>query len=197
MYKDKVMSLRRKGHTIKEITKILGCSKTTASNYARLAKLTKKQINDLDRQKRERTKDNAHKMSEINRLRWEEKRNKIKSEAIVEWEEIKNKPGFLGFLGLYWGEGKKRNGTKKTSNIVVANTDPDIIRKCKLFFDRYDPKYYCYVTCYEDHDPNFIMNFWEKVTGCEIRLTIKKSTTNKRSKYGICYLGFNNRHTIK
>ena len=57
------------------------------------------------------------------KTKWDVRKRCVIDEAKGEWNKIKTDPEIMGFLGLYWGEGSKRQKT-----ISIVNNDPGIIK---------------------------------------------------------------------
>jgi hypothetical protein len=184
----------RKGSlSIAEIANLLNINKSTVSFHCRGIKINRERINI-------KIKENGKKASDRAKTLWDINKKIVREEASKEWEIIKINPELMGFLGLYWGEGSKLNGGKDTSAICITNSDPQIIKFCAKMFRKLDPnaKLVARVTCYQDQDLKQCETIWKNATLVPIKITIKeskrwsKSTHGGRSKYGTCYLKFNN-----
>ena len=103
-------------------------------------------------------------------------------------------------LGLYWGEGTKRN----KHSIRLGNTDPDLIKSFINFLvsiyniDRNKLKFQLLI--YDDLDSNKLIYFWAKYLSIKrnqfSKTTILKrrgeGTYNQKMKYGLLLIIFNN-----
>jgi len=186
MLKDKVKELRESGYTIRQIADSLKCSRSTASLYSRgIQHSAALSANIIAR----RT---------AGSLKAAEKRHNARTavirEADKEWEQIKHDVDIILFLGLYWGEGRKK------IRIEVANNDPYLIKRCVECLIKLGPlaKMVADIKIYPDHDHDEIVNFWTKFLGVAVRVNcsrIKDCRSGRKigkSKYGICYLRLNN-----
>lgn len=62
---------------------------------------------------------------------WEKRRSLIRESATIEWPVIQQDPDTLALVMLYWGEGTKRQGSKKTTTFKICNTDPGVLAVVK------------------------------------------------------------------
>ena len=177
------------GKSLREIAEILGISKATASLVCRGFKPRNMQ-GILDNIKR-----NSKSSSECARRKHLEAVGLVKEQAEAEWEMVKLDPEMQLFLGLYWGEGCKTNGT-----IGVINTDAWVIKHCIHAFKRLCPfaKLCVAVRYYPDQDPAVCREYWERQTGEKVSKMVDVAKYDKRvgskkpkSKYGICLVRFN------
>jgi len=104
-------------------------------------------------------------------------------------------------LGLYWGEGCRRN----TFGVRLGNTDPKLIKKFIEFLQRIcgvkKQKLRFQLQIFSDINPKRALNFWLKELKIPssqfsktvtISLSRKKGTYKKKSKYGVLIVGCHN-----
>lgn len=181
---DLIKKLLIDGDSINNIAKIVGCSKSTVHYYS-------KQVdNNHNNIVKKRIKNNAINASKCANDVWSNKRQLIVNKAIKEWPSIKLNPDMMLFLGLYWGEGTKRNG-----HISIVNNDPGVIKISYNIIKNYG-KIETIVRCYPDHNKNICKNFWENLLNInDVKIKDKKWLGKKRktwSKYGICTIRTSN-----
>lgn len=104
-------------------------------------------------------------------------------------------------LGLYWGEGNKRN----TNSLRLANTDPKLVIKYIEFLKRVykieDKKLKFGLQVFGDVDDKWALDFWIKLLGVRREQFQKVVRTKKRgvgtykhsAKYGVLIVYFNNK----
>jgi hypothetical protein len=122
--REEALALRHRGHSISEIVKKLGASKSTVSYWCRDILLSERQIRFLANKKKEGGR--------IGRLRASEQKRLARIKAVaIETENGKRDIGrlskrdlFILGLGLYWGEGYK-SGNEECG---FTNSNPDIIK---------------------------------------------------------------------
>lgn len=103
-------------------------------------------------------------------------------------------------LGLYWGEGNKRN----RQAIRICNTDPRLLKAFMDFMSRFfcmgPEKAKAHVQMFNDMDIEETATFWREQLGmteeqfAKPLMTISDSmgTHNNKSKYGVCSLRYQN-----
>ena len=189
VFKDRIVELRRKGHSLKSIVKIVGCAKSTAGLYSRDIEIADRSM--IDRSIRDNAKNASRRAEE----KWNNAVEAVINDAKKEWKVVKNDPELMGFLGLYWGEGTKIARGHRTSQVGIANSDPSVIIKCKRCFDRLSSnnRYDCNIIIYDDLDPEEMRTFWENKIGVEVkRIEVRKNHKLRRCTHGTCYLRFSN-----
>ncbi len=115
--------LRKEGKSVKEITRLLGVSQSSASRWCKNIELTKEQKVTLDTHRKEAG------LKAL--LPWIEKNKKYKTNDIrIQKQNGESDVGkmtdrdlFILGLGLYWGEGYK----KGSQELGFTNSDPQII----------------------------------------------------------------------
>lgn len=104
-------------------------------------------------------------------------------------------------IGLFWGEGNKRN----KNSIRLGNTDPDLIKAfivfLKIAYRINLEKLNFSIQIFNDLDTEAVREFWVKKLGIRPeqiykKVTIsksgKKGTYKKKNKYGVITVYFNN-----
>lgn len=104
-------------------------------------------------------------------------------------------------LGLYWGEGNKRN----KNTVRLGNTDPHLLLtflKFLTYFYKVDVKRLRFsLQIFTDIDPNIAKDYWVKNLSIPVnqfqKIVIsksvnKKGTYNKKSQYGVLTINFSN-----
>lgn len=104
-------------------------------------------------------------------------------------------------LGLFWGEGNKRN----KNSVRLGNTDPDLIRLFIIYlrsvYNIDTEKLNFSIQVFEDLDVDIVRNFWIGKLGIKpnqiyTKITISKSGRKgnylNKSKYGVITVYFHN-----
>lgn len=187
----KIRSLRESGHTIGEIMAATGASKSIISYYFK-----KTQVKDTDRLNRRlkiarnKIRAGSRKAWMANQEAWSERRQNVAAEAKSEWSILKQDPKFMGFLGLYWGEGNKCH------SVGIVNNDPGVIMAALEFFRKLDAEavFDICVRFNPDQDPGVSKKFWESALKIKVKTKPKDWVGKKnksRSAYGICRVRYN------
>lgn len=121
--KDKAIASRKKGESIKDIAKLLNIAKSTISIWCRDIKLTPSQISKLH--KKMVSGSYAGRMKGA-RIQYEKRLNKI-IEADKNGKKIigslSKRDLLIASVGLYWGEGSKKN-----RKLSLNNSDPKMVK---------------------------------------------------------------------
>jgi hypothetical protein len=198
--KNKAVSLRRRGKSLKDVEKILGIPRSTLSGWFRGIKLSESQRNALDKRKRK-----ALVLSRINAVAWH---NRQKAERLKKAEnealdtmcklDINDKSILeLALAMLYLGEGFKNGSTG------IGNSDPQLLR----FFIKAMEKLYgfsrnsikCNLHLRADQKPKLLKKYWSGILKIPINNFLAVSLdmrTLGRKTYkdykGVCILNFGN-----
>ena len=158
--KNKAIQLRKKGYSYSQIKKELGVGKSTLSVWLHDMPLSKKRLDELQRNEAviEKIRSAKRKTREI-RL------HKVFSEVSRDIGKLSERDLFIAGLFLYWGEGSK---TQKYT-IALANTDPAMIRTFLAWLKLLkvpEEKIKVRLHLYSDMDPKKEVCYWSK----EIRI---------------------------
>lgn len=180
----RIRELRKKGYSIPEIARKLNISKSTTSLHCKNVT-----IENPERMKK-RIKENGMNGCKAAKKKWDDKKTEIKKLAEKEWTLIRKDPEMMGFLGLYWGEGSKRNG-----KVEIVNNDYGVILAAIKIFERLcpDKNFEITVKYYPEQKPEQCRKFWEKILRKPIRLREKKWLGKTRRIYsinGLCTVRF-------
>ena len=193
--KEKAFDLRKEGKTYKEISAVLGVSKSTLSGwfsrdgqFAEILAKNKVKFNLAGAEK-------MRFMNNTRALKLSESYKKAEEDARVEFEKLKDNPLFFTALAVYWGEGDKRT----PYNIRISNTDPKLIRIFVLFSERFlgisQDKIKISLLLYPDLDDNICKEYWSNGLKLPIANFYKTIVIQGRHKinrlsYGVCSVGF-------
>ncbi len=119
----KAESLRKKGTSVRDVAKLLGISRSTASIWCRDIVLSEEQIIKLENNKMRGSYKGRLLGGLTNKRKREASLVQSKEEAKVIISKVSKRDIFMLSLGLYWAEGHK---TGRTFGLV--NSDPDILR---------------------------------------------------------------------
>ncbi|MEU5981137.1 helix-turn-helix domain-containing protein [Streptomyces sp. NPDC047434] len=172
----KARTLRAQGRTYDEITRELGCSKSSVSLWVR----------DMQRpEPRRRTREQA---SEIAKRGWEdrlrlreEERNRAKHAAASEVGPLSDRELFLLGVGLYWAEGTKDKPHARRERVAFINSDPGMIKVFLAWLDLLgvDRERHTYrVLIHETADIGAAERYWAAVVDADAsrfgRTTLKR-----------------------
>lgn len=187
--KEKARRLRKeKNLSINEISKALGIAKSTASIYCKGVK-----PNNPERLRRRMANNAAAGSAAFANARNRHK-SAIAEKAKRDWFIVKNCPGLMGFLGLYWGEGRKTG-----YGLGITNNDPSFFKVVTPTIILLSPqtRKVATITYYESHDKDECENFWNELFAQNVTVVMKensdmrsKSQFNNRCPYGRCDLRF-------
>ncbi len=178
--KQKAISLREGGESIKEIAKKLGVSKGSVSVWVRNITLSSKQLKKL--------KDKEHSVTVINKRRESRLRNEFGKRSIIinnakgDIDSISKKELQLVGAILYWAEGRKRG--KRI--VTFSNSDPEIIQIMMRFFREIchvnSKKFRAQIHTYSHLNSAKSEEYWSKISGIPRAQFYK--TYSKPSKAG-------------
>ncbi len=118
--KQKALDLRKQEMSYSQIREKLGVSKSTLSNWLKDYPLSKQRIailRDKNEHRIERYRETMQKKhtARLKKIYEEEKKNLL---------PLNDREIFIFGLGLYWGEGTKR----QMRELTISNTDPNLIK---------------------------------------------------------------------
>lgn len=173
--KEVAIKLRRKGKSIRDIEKALGIPRSTLSGWLHNIELTKGQKGKLHQKWLAALVKARLKAAEINRNGRLERIKKIKQgveEFILGVKKINKTLGELILAIFYLTE-----GTKKENSIVIANSNPEILKAfLNLFRFLYKPdksKFRCCLHLRKDQSEEQLKDYWARI------LNIPKSQFHK------------------
>lgn len=184
----KTIRLRQRGYSFREISEIIGISKSTASLWSRKVKLSKKakkRINNISIKGRKKAVETNKRKREIENKLIVEKVEKYFSQAVCQKIDPK-----LACALLYWCEGGKYD-----SGVVFINSDPEIIKyflyTFRKSFDLEEKKFRALVHLHKYHNKEKQLKFWSDITNIPVNQFFKpyfKSNTGKikRKDYQGC-----------
>jgi hypothetical protein len=158
--------LRKKGYSVKTISKMLSVARSSVSVWVRDIQLTPKQLYVLNQNV---LLGQAKGHTTIS-IKYAHKRKSIFEENLKSGLEIlkqlNSRELFIAGIALYWAE-----GTKKTRHFSLCNSDPRIISFAMNWFmhsfdltiDRFRP-YVCINILHKSRE-NAIIDYWSKITG--------------------------------
>ena len=180
--------LRKEGKSLKEISEITGLSMHTVSKHARKAE------NHLSLKSKflGRPNNNNHILgTNANKQQWDNAKSAIARQAQEEFIKISGNSDTMLFLGLYWGEGRKKG------SISIANNDPYLLKTCyNTLLTMTNNKFALYLKLYPDHDKDTCNKFWSELlpnTTIHIGQIHDKRKKKKpgKSKFGLATLSVN------
>ncbi|HXK41022.1 MAG: hypothetical protein A3G45_00315 [Candidatus Staskawiczbacteria bacterium RIFCSPLOWO2_12_FULL_37_15] len=179
----KAGELRRRGTSIKEISKILSVSTSTASRWCGDIFLTKEQSYKLELLRIEGQKRGRILASEVLRQRRLNRIKQYEAEGLSRFKRISEKEFYSAGLALYSAE-----GAKKSRRVMFTNSDPKIIRFMigwfKEFYNININKMTCSVliNISHKHREKEIKKFWSKQLNMPISQFRKTKIVKSKNK---------------
>lgn len=193
-FKQKAINLRKKGYSIKEVSKILGIAKSTSSLWLRNIKLSKKAQDRL----KKRGILGQHKSRRISRKKREQRKQKYKLWAKNRLKSLPtSKTALQTYCSiLYWAEGGKFTDNR----LEFTNSDPLMIelflKLLRKVFGVDESKLRVNVHIHEYHKDAEQKDYWSKITNIpleQFNKSYRKPHTRKRIRNNypgcvrICY----------
>ena len=188
----KIRKLRKDdGLSIKELTELFGVAKSTVSTWCKDIELDQTQIKKLLEKGRMGATLGRLKGAKTQKERKLKLLRRYRMEGIKELEGLTRRESFLVGLGIYWGE-----GLKKDTRAGFSNSDPNLIkfmlRWFKENFDLTEEDFSCQVGINEIHKlrEEKVRKHWVEVTG--ISLSNFTKTSFKKTHNIKIYENFDN-----
>jgi hypothetical protein len=163
--KSEAVNLRKKGSSIKEISKIVGVSRSTASLWCRDVLLSEKQKNTLREKMIKAGHADRLKGARVNRERRLENIRKSQKFADEIFPSLISTDNFMFTgLSLYWAE-----GSKNENRAIFTNSDPKMIlimiKWFKQFFNVNNLDFMPRIYLNKDHEyrKDEILIFWSNL----------------------------------
>ncbi len=173
--KKAIADLRKKGHSIPEISQILNISKTSAYRHAiKIPILPKYKQRWLNRR-------NASKI--MSNRSWEIAEKQ--AESLI--NSLNNKERLLVVCALYWAEGNK-------ADLSFTNTDPEMIAifmdTLRSEFNISNSEFKISIRIYEDLDKNECIRHWSSITKIDLNnnvsINVLSGKKTGKLKFGMC-----------
>jgi predicted transcriptional regulator len=177
--KDKARILRKQGHSMNEITRMLGVAKSSVSLWTGDIELTYGQKNKLSERGRSIESVERRRFSRLNNER--AKRRVHFEEAVTEIKNLSKSDLFFLGIALYWGEGSKTS----RGTVNFTNTDPRSIQIMMHFFKDIcgipDQKFHGHVILHPHLDARKAEHYWSRISGVPITRFQKTSMQHNRA----------------
>lgn len=193
----KVLKLRKSGKSYNKISKTVGVSKSTLSNWLSGKSWSNSITIRLAKENRETSYYSLIKFSKLRHLE-KVKRYKIyRVEAAKDFDRLKSNRLFLVGVAIYWGEGDKTYKGK----VAVINSDVNLLKLIASFYRKIlnipEEKIRAGLFIYEDIDEEKAIEFWSSKLGLNKDQFIKTQVLPSRSRrtknkvqYGMCNVYF-------
>lgn len=193
----KVLKLRKSGKSYNKISKTVGVSKSTLSNW-----LSGKSWSDsitirLAEENRKSSYDALIKYIKLRHKETLKRYESYKSEAVKDFNRLKSNQLFLIGVAIYWGEGDKTNKGK----VGVINSDVNLLKLIAGFYRKIlkipEEKLRAGLFIYEDIDKEKAIEYWSSKLDLNKEQFIKTQVLPSRShrtkskvEYGMCNIYF-------
>lgn len=176
--------LREQGVSVKEISKKLKVSKSTASIWTRDIILSISQIEKLRKSSIEGAERGRLKSAFLQKERWIRNIDRYKKLGVRRIGKLGNREFLIAGVALYWAE-----GSKKSRMVEFCNSDPKMIQFLISWLERYfvieKKELRCHVGINQIHMKRgkLINKYWAEVTGIpleQFRGIVYKKTINKK-----------------
>ena len=178
--KIKARELRRNGESVKDISKIVGVSKSTASMWVRDIILNVEQLEKLKQKMLKGSELGRTKGAFIQKQRRIDLEKSLEKQSLQEITDLNDRELLVSGLCLYWGE-----GSKKQRELSWCNSDPQLINFMILWLNQCHgigvERLAANVAINEVHTKRdeIVRNYWARITGIPInqfRNTVFKKT---------------------
>lgn len=178
---DKARLLRGSGHSINEITRLLGVSKASVSIWVRNIELTSEHKAKLSERGRSIESVERRRISRLTNER--DRRRPFFENAVTCVKNVSDRELFFLGTALYWGEGSKTS----RGTVDFTNSDPRSIQIMMRFFKEIcsvpDHKFRGHVILHPHLDSQSAENYWHKISGIPLKQFHKTTMQhNKASK---------------
>lgn len=187
--KQKAITLRKSGRSVKEIAKEIGVAKSSVSIWVRNIVISRGQLQFL----REKgfTSELIEKRRKKRLFNEEVKRNIIMSEAGNDIKKISENDLRLIGLCLYWGEG----GKTRQGSVRLSNSDPAVIKVMMRFFREIcmvrEEKFRGHIHIHSHLDVKRAEEYWSSVSNIPTKqfykTYTKQSIASKQKKDNLPY----------
>lgn len=191
--KIKARELRRNGESVKDISKIVGVSKSTVSMWVRDIILTVEQLEKLNKKMLKGSELGRTRGAFVQKQRRIELERNLEEQSVQEINNLTDNEMLVSGLCLYWGE-----GSKKQRELSWCNSDPHLINFMILWLKRcYDigkDRIVVNVAINEIHESrnDLVREYWSKIV--EIPLTQFRNTSFKKTKLHKKYENFDDHY---
>jgi len=172
--RDEIVSLRETGHSIPEIHSITGKSKSTISRIVQ-GVLVRKEFKEVLRVKQGGAKERARSL-----------RARIVAKVEEDLLPLSNRDKLLLLLGLYWGEGTKRDFSIINSDPFLIQTFIHTLACLQISEDRLTFS----IRIHEGISPQPAVAYWSKITGLHKtrigRIEVVKGKKKGKLPHGMC-----------
>ncbi|MEK7616417.1 MAG: helix-turn-helix domain-containing protein [Patescibacteria group bacterium] len=197
--REKAVQLRMQGKTYSEIRPILDVSKSTLSNWLTNIRVSKTQLQDIEKSAKLKRSENYFRTIRERKARLEKEYFEAEKSTLG---KITKRDLFIAGLFLYLGEGTKSTASK----ICISNSDPAVIAFASFWLKKIlgveKKKMRVAIHLYSNMEIEREKLFWSKVTDLPIAQFhtpyIKRSRANRITHishgHGTCNIIYGNVH---
>jgi hypothetical protein len=172
----KIINLRSRGYSISEISACIGKSKSVVSKYIQGVNILP-QFKSILKRKQGGSKARSEEL-------WQE--SKTTAEKII--KKLKTRDKLILLIGIYWGE-----GTKRELNII--NSDPILLRAFIDFIEEIGVtknRIKASIRIYNDVDQNKSIEYWSSILSLKkdqfFNVEVIKGKKKGKLEFGMCRL---------
>lgn len=172
---NKIINLRRSGHSLPEISEVLSIPRTTIFRYIQGVEIAPEYISQW-----------------LGKWGGSRKRKLIQEQKAFEdgiklIEGLTPKEKLLFLCALYWGEGNKKD-------LILTNSDPDLIHVfvngLRELLEITDERLRISIRVYSDIDVDKALTFWSEVVKIPrekfLKTAVLEGKKNGKLQYGMC-----------
>lgn len=181
--------LRKRGFTIPEIEKIIGCPRSSISNWVKGVKISSVVRQRMREREYQRRGEASKSRAGQSKPKLRRPSFRLKECLTAEEQRLKD-----AFLMLYYGE-----GAKTSNGVMICNADSNVIKVSLLALRQtyrvIEERIHCRLSILDMHDEDEQKEYWRQVTGVNkfYKSTIKKydAKKHKRNFHGVIYIYVN------
>jgi transcriptional regulator with XRE-family HTH domain len=198
--KIEVFELRKKGKSYKEISELLGVSKSTLSGWFKDINWSQEIKEQLIEKSKETSSKRLFNLNYLRQKKWNAHYMVAEKEALQEFQKLKKDKLFITGISLYWGEGDK---TFKNGIVRISNTDAKMLSIFNDFLQKIGKvsigKIKAGILLYPDLDSDECLKFWSESIKISKERFFKSTIIQGKHKTrrlgnGVCIVSVNDKY---
>lgn len=198
--KTEAFTLRKKGKSYGQISKILNVNKSTISYWFKGIDWSQNIKKQLIERSRESSSKRLIQLNNLKKIKWTNHYLAAEKEALEEFRKLKKDKLFIAGIVIYWGEGDK---TFKNGIVRVSNTDEKMLKIFNSFLQKICKvnieKIKADLLLYPDLNPDSCLKFWSKNINISKEKFFKPTIIQGKHKTkklgnGVCIISVNDKY---